>query len=256
MRRAMRDDILSIETVRRYIESRQVDETHMDDLLKRAIAYVRSGTGLDDQIRIINGLKLPYGSEDDKKRCLQVEQIVRMLQDYVETGDAKRPLSIVVFGPPGSGKSTFVDRITNAVKCCRPIPTANLTQLTGPDDLVKTFRLALPQQTEHAPGPESPSSPEPGRELTPVFFFDEFDASLNDAPLGWLRWFLGPMQDGKLLANGQELKIGKAGARLREPPARGHRDRRNQWPRERTCRASRSRAPASPGEAKRQAHGR
>jgi SLOG cluster2 len=100
---------------------------------------------------------------------------------------------------PGRGNQRFVDRITKAVERCRPIPTANLTQLAGPDALVETFKkgLALPP-------------PEPGRELTPVFFFDEFDASLNDAPLGWLRWFLGPMQDGKLLANGQELKIGKA----------------------------------------------
>ena len=41
----------------------------MDDLLKRAIAYVREGTGLDDQIQIIQRLELPSGSEDDKKRC-------------------------------------------------------------------------------------------------------------------------------------------------------------------------------------------
>jgi hypothetical protein len=187
-------------------------ETHMDDLLERAIAYVSGGTGLDDQIEIIGDLKLPSSSDDDKRRCRQVKQILKMLQDYVDADAAKRPLSIVVFGPPGSGKSTFVDRITKAVKRCRPIPAANLTQLAGPEDLVETFQKGLhqPQQTEHAPGLESPSSPEPGRQLTPVFFFDEFDASLNDVPLGWLRCFLGPMQDGKLLADGEELKIGKA----------------------------------------------
>ena len=42
----------------------------MDDLLERAIAYVSGGTGLGDQIQIIDGLELPSGSEDDKKRCL------------------------------------------------------------------------------------------------------------------------------------------------------------------------------------------
>jgi hypothetical protein len=72
--------------------------------------------------------------------------------------------------------------------------------------------LTLPPSapSEDVPAPGTPSSPLPGRELTPVFFFDEFDASLNDTPLGWLRWFLGPMQDGKLLADGRELIIGKA----------------------------------------------
>jgi hypothetical protein len=142
----------------------------MDDLLERAIVYVREGTGLEDQIQIINGLKLPSGSEDDKKRCLQVKQIVGMLQDYVNADTAKRPLSIVVFGPPGSGKSTFVDRITKAVERCRAIPTANLTQLTGPGALVETFKMGLapPQQTEHAPGPELPSSP--GSRADALFF--------------------------------------------------------------------------------------
>jgi len=172
----------------------------MDTLLDRAIAYVKDGAGLDDQIETIEGLKLPSGSKDDKERCRQVERIVRMLQAYVKDGTAERPLSIVVFGPPGSGKSTFVNSISEAVKGCRPILTANLTQLAGPGALVAMFEKEL------AP----PSSPGPDPKLTPVFFFDEFDASLNDAPLGWLRWFLGPMQDGKLLADGQELKIGKA----------------------------------------------
>jgi SLOG cluster2 len=184
----------------------------MANLLERAIAYVRGDdTSLKGQLQTIAGLELPSSSEDDKKRCLQVGQIVRMLQGYVNAPTQKRPLSIVVFGPPGSGKSTFVDRITGAVEGCRRIPTANLTQLTAPNALVATFELAVPQRTEDVPVPESPPSPEPDRELTPVFFFDEFDASLNDAPLGWLRWFLGPMQDGKLLLpNGEELKIGKA----------------------------------------------
>jgi SLOG cluster2 len=184
----------------------------MDDLVERAIAYVGRGTGLEDQIRVVEGLELPIANEEDKKRCRQVQQIVSMLQAYVDADVAKRPLSIVVFGPPGSGKSTFVDRITKALKHCRSIPTANLTQLTEPDGLVEAFKngLAPPKQTEHAPGSVSLSSPAPVRELTPVFFFDEFDASLNDAPLGWLRWFLGPMQDGKLLADGRELEIGKA----------------------------------------------
>jgi hypothetical protein len=185
-------------------------ETHMNDWLERAVAYVGGDdTGLGGQIEDIHGLVLPSSSRDDKKRCLQVTQIVGMLQKYVDSGTGERPLSIVVFGPPGSGKSTFVNRITKAVKGCQQIPTANLTQLAGTVALVEMFEKVLNPPPAPAPAPESP---QPGdKRETPVFFFDEFDASLNDAPLGWLRWFLGPMQDGKLLlADGQERQIGKA----------------------------------------------
>jgi hypothetical protein len=185
-------------------------ETREDDLLARAVAYVKGGSGLDDQIQIIEGLQLPSSSAEDAKRCRQIKQIVKMLQDYVGGGAAKKPLSIVVFGPPGSGKSTFVERITQAVTGCRSIPTANLTQIAEPKALVETFKKALAPPSEQA-GTTPLSSAAPGCELTPIFFFDEFDASLNEAPLGWLRWFLAPMQDGKLLADdGKELIIGKA----------------------------------------------
>src|SRR5262249_2703351 len=121
--------------------------------------------------------------------------IVEMLRAYVDDADTQRPMSVVVFGPPGSGKSTFVNSIAAALRRCRRVPTANLTQLAGPEELAQAFVNALdhPECTE-----------------TPVFFFDEFDASLNDAPLGWLRWFLAPMQDGKLLVRGSEKPIGKA----------------------------------------------
>ena len=49
-----------------------------------------------------------------------------------------------------------------------------------------------------------------GTTPTPVFFFDEFDAASDGAPLGWLSWFLAPMQDGVVLAPGGAWKVGKA----------------------------------------------
>ena len=42
------------------------------------------------------------------------------------------------------------------------------------------------------------------------FFFDEFDTSLDNVPLGWLRWFLAPMQDGEFFTKGKKVAIGKA----------------------------------------------
>jgi hypothetical protein len=173
-----------------------------NDLLGRAIAYVRTGKGLEDRTVNVVGLDMPVGGDADE-RVRQVRHIVKLLEKYHAEG-ADRPLSIAVFGPPGSGKSTFVKMISKAVAGCKLVKTANLTQIAGTEELAKIFEI-LPdlEEKEH-------TSPSAGTAVTPVFFFDEFDAALEGAPLGWLRWFLAPMQDGKVLINGVELKIGKA----------------------------------------------
>lgn len=174
-----------------------------NDLLDRAIAYVQTGEGLSNQIETIVGLDLPLGGEANE-RVSQVRHIVGLLEKYHADGEAKRPLSIVVFGPPGSGKSTFVTMITEAVAGCKLVKTANLTQIAGTDELARIF--------ENVPNPQAkdPASPRADAAVTPVFFFDEFDAALDGAPLGWLRWFLAPMQDGVVLAHGKELEVRKA----------------------------------------------
>lgn len=176
-----------------------------DDLLKRAIGYVESGNGLEDQTKKVAGLDLPRGGQANY-RVEQVEHIVGLLEKYHADAHAERPLSIVVFGPPGSGKSTFVRQITKAVKGCELVKTANLTQISRTGELAKVFEDALnPQMADNAPSQvaEAGSS-------TPVFFFDEFDAALDGAPLGWLSWFLAPMQDGVVVAQGKELPVRKA----------------------------------------------
>jgi hypothetical protein len=53
------------------------------------------------------------------------------------------------------------------------------------------------------------NSPKCPQRKTIVFIFDEFDSSRGGEPLGWLRWFLSPMQDGQVLYEGKPLLIGK-----------------------------------------------
>lgn len=170
-------------------------------LLERAIAYVRTGEGLKDQIENVAGLDLPRGGEADE-RVRQVRHIVDLLKQYHADKEVTRPLSIVVFGPPGSGKSTFVKKITEAVDGCKLTKTANLTQISGTAGLARIFETDL-QVTV-------PESLPADAAVTPVYFFDEFDAALNGAPLGWLSWFLAPMQDGVVLTSVRELKVRKA----------------------------------------------
>lgn len=173
-----------------------------NDLLERATAYVRTGNGLGDYTKNVAGLELPIGG-DANSRVRQVEHIVDLLEKYHTDNKAERPLSIAVFGPPGSGKSTFVERITGAVAGCKLVTTANLTQITGTEELARIFDTPA-YQADKAATPSADSA------FTPVFFFDEFDAALDGAPLGWLRWYLAPMQDGIVLAGGKVREVRKA----------------------------------------------
>lgn len=172
-------------------------------LLQRAISFVRSGEGLEDCTENVVGLLLPKGGEADE-RVAQVRHIVDLLEKYHADANADRPLSIVVFGPPGSGKSHFVRSITEAVTGCILVDTINLTQTPSVEKLIERLEK-IPELKE--PDPAAPSEDITN---TPVLFFDEFDTSLKGIPLGWLSWFLAPMQDGVVETSDKPIKVRKA----------------------------------------------
>lgn len=161
-------------------------------LLDRAIDYVKTGSGLDRETTDVDGLVLPCGGKIFDGRVEDIKKVIRLLEGYHGDRTADRPLSIAVFGPPGSGKSTFVKKIITAVKGCSLVATENLTQHTNSETLAQVFVTA----------------PDPS--MTPVYFFDEFDAARDGRPLGWLSWFLAPMEDGAVQVDGKAKEIGKA----------------------------------------------
>ena len=121
----------------------------------------------------------------DRREVEGFRSVENLLREYVDSrgDDTVRPLSLGVFGPPGSGKSFGIKQIAEQVAGSRIKPwELNLTQLQSARDLVGAFHTARDETLQGC---------------IPLLIFDEFDCTFDGQPWGWLKYFLAPMQDGK-----------------------------------------------------------
>lgn len=124
--------------------------------------------------------------------------IRELIIKFLANPKPKQPLCFAVFGPPGSGKSFGVKQILKDIdrdgdKLKRI--TFNISQFDNYQDLVAAFHDVRDIVLE-------------GK--VPFVFFDEFDSVLYDQRLGWLKYFLTPMQDGEFRDGESTHPLGNA----------------------------------------------
>ncbi len=121
----------------------------------------------------------------DRREIESFRGIRSLVAEYCSQSRQSRPLSIAVFGAPGSGKSVGINEVARSLfpELIRKLEF-NVSQFTSVADL----HHALHQVRDTGLAGK-----------IPLVFFDEFDATLEGQSLGWLRHFLMPMQDGAFL---------------------------------------------------------
>lgn len=125
----------------------------------------------------------------DRREIEAVRNLRTIIGKYLRREEkGKKPLSLAVFGTPGSGKSFAVKQLANCLGM--DILEFNLSQFDQPADLIGAFHQVRDKVLEGN---------------TPCVFWDEFDSQ----DYKWLQYLLAPMQDGKFQQGEITHPIGK-----------------------------------------------
>lgn len=135
-------------------------------------------------------------SSIDRIEIESMRSVRHIIREYLQQRQ-QRPLSLAVFGPPGSGKSFAIKQMAREwVAGGFPIEVLefNLSQFAS-DELPRALQRVRDCAVE---------------QRLPLVFWDEFDTAVDGRELGWLAQFLAPMQDGLFLEDGIGRPIGPA----------------------------------------------
>ncbi len=133
-------------------------------------------------------------SSADRQEIEGVRSVNNAMKDYLELKNPETPLCVAVFGPPGSGKSFVVKEIAKGLGIKEDAQlTFNLSQFESSDELQTAFHQIRDLNLK-------------GK--MPLVFWDEFDTPCQGRILGWLRYFLTPMQDGEFTDKGATHPLG------------------------------------------------
>jgi hypothetical protein len=131
----------------------------------------------------------------DRQEIEGMRSVRNAMRLYMNSLESK-PLCLAVFGPPGAGKSFVVQQIAEELQIREDSQlTFNLSQYEHPSELARAFHQIRDIQLR-------------GHKV-PLVFWDEFDSPCEGKPIGWLRYFLVPMQDGEFSEGGAIHPVGR-----------------------------------------------
>ena len=176
-------------------------QTLLTDALGLASAFLAIGAenivryGRDQPLRSVPRLQYGKYFTVDREEIERLNTVRNLILDYTDNTADKLPLSLAVFGPPGSGKSFAIKELSEALfGQKRAVLEFNLSQLQDIASLHEAFHEVRDKSVQNQ---------------MPFVFWDEFDSPCDGAALGWLKEFLAPMQDAKFVANGKGHPLGK-----------------------------------------------
>ena len=132
----------------------------------------------------------------DRSEIESLRAVRALVGEYCHSSQPK-PLSIGVFGAPGSGKSFVMVETAQSVdpELISDKLEFNLSQFGSLGDLHDALHQVRDVRLE-------------GK--IPLVCWDEFDATFEGEELGWLRYFLAPMEDGVFRQGQMNHPIGQA----------------------------------------------
>ena len=134
--------------------------------------------GFDSDLLSVPYLQFGSYTTFDKNEICQLNTINNIILNYIDDDNKEsKPLSIAVFGSPGSGKSHIIKELIKNYEQRLDQREFNLSQLKNYSDIFDIFQDIC-----------NPSS----SYKIPFVFWDEFDTD----KLACLKYFLQPMQDG------------------------------------------------------------
>ena len=118
------------------------------------------------------------------RREIETYRTVRNMLCKAVAGGLEHPLCVAMFGPPGAGKTFTIRKIVESALQGQRKMRLHPINMAGEKDFSRAKSIIDEAFKERGPDSDYP-----------VVFFDEFDSAVEGVSLGWLKYFLAPMED-------------------------------------------------------------